>query len=104
MDKLSDLPVADTEPTPQETQVMEKYFGDSDGENAEKESPKKVLGWGATIKLAGLGALLFLALANSWVDMIFDKIPYCGENALTILGVKALVFMILFVVMYRYLL
>lgn len=104
MDKLSDLPVADTEPTPQETQVMEKYFGDgTDSENSEKETPKKVLGWGATIKLAGLGAILFLLLANSWVDMIFDKIPYCGENALTVLGVKALVFMILFVVLNRYL-
>lgn len=105
MDKLSDLPTAETEPTPQENQVMEKYFPeDEDSESNPKPVQKKKLSWTETFKLAGMAALLFLALSNSWVDVIFDKIPYCGENPLTLSGVKTLVFLILFVVMYRYLL
>lgn len=103
MDKLTDLPTAETEPTPQESQIMEKYFPE-DSEDDPKPVQKKKMSWTETFKLAAMAALLFLALSNSWVDIIFDKIPYCGENPLTLSGVKTLIFLILFVVMYRYIL
>lgn len=37
-------------------------------------------------------SLLFLILANPWIDPIFEKLPYCGENKMFILGVKTVIF------------
>ena len=105
MDKLSDLPPAETQLTPEENQIMEKYFTpDSEGEN-QSTKKKASLGWMATIKLAGAAALLFLALANPFVDALLSKMPFgCGDNTIATLGVKALLYMILFILLLRYLL
>ena len=97
MDRLTDLPPKeDTELTPQEDEVMKNMFGGSGG------TPKK-RGWMETLKLAAVSALLFLALANPWIDIIFSKLPYCGESSISVLAVKTLLFFILWVAMYKYL-
>jgi hypothetical protein len=101
MDKLSDLPTEETEMTPQETEVMDNVFGSGD---SPKKKDSKPSGWLATLKLAGIASLLFMVLANSWIDVILCRLPYCGENQLTITMIKTVIFMILFIVMYRYLL
>jgi hypothetical protein len=97
MDKLSDLPPKeDTELTPQEDEVMKNVFGGGSTSTKKK-------GWMETLKLAGLSTLLFVALANPWIDVIFSKLPYCGESATSTLMVKALLFLILWIVLYKYL-
>ena len=96
MDRLSDLPPKeDTELTPQENEVMKNMFG---GTGSTKKK-----GWMETLKLAGLSAVLFVVLANPWIDMLFSKLPYCGENVMSTLIVKTLLFLIVWIVMYKYL-
>ncbi|HMP28162.1 MAG TPA: hypothetical protein PKD85_01095 [Saprospiraceae bacterium] len=96
MDKLSDLPTQDTELTPEENSVMKNMF---DGGQA-KKSPK---GWIHTIKLAGISAALFILLANPWIDAILCKLPYCEDNSMIILAIKGLLFLIIWILMYKYL-
>jgi len=99
MDKLSDLPPKDgAEMSPQESDVMKKYF-DAD----EPQGKKAKAGWMDSIKVAFYASVLFLALANPWVDTLLCSIPYCGDNALTLLAFKVLLFLILFTGVYKFL-
>lgn len=98
MDKLADLPPKETQLSEQENDVLKKYFGEN---SVSTESPKS--SWMQTFKLALYASILFLALCNPITDGIFCRLPYCGEGVVTILAMKTLVFMILFVAMYRFL-
>jgi len=129
MDKLSDLPVKnDTVKTPEEAAVMNQFFpgGQTGGHASPQGMPpqgpppgargpppgamipggqgpppqaqpaqKSRLNW----KLIGLSAVLFVALANPWIDAMFCKIPYCGTNAAALLGIKVLLFLMLIIVL-----
>lgn len=97
MDKLSELPPTETQLTPQENQVMKKYFGDGE------TPPEQRMSWASIFKLALYATILFLALSNPITDGIFSKIPYCGEGIMTLLATKAIVFMFLFIVIYKFL-
>lgn len=100
MEKLSDLPTKDdAEMSPQENDVMKKYFNASP---SSKTSGKK-LSWIDTFKIALYAAILFVALSNPWVDTLFCAVPYCGDNALILLGAKFVLFIFIFVLMYRFL-
>jgi hypothetical protein len=96
MDKLSDLPTQDTEPTPEENAVMQNMFNASQPKKATK-------GWMHTLKLAGISATLFILLANPWIDAVLCKLPYCEDNTMIILAIKGLIFLLIWVIMYRYL-
>jgi len=95
MDKLSELPPAETAMTPQENEVMKKYFGDS-----EPQSEK--LSWAQIFKLAIYATILFVFLTNPIADGIFSKLPYCGDGVLTLLLTKSLIFMVLFISIYKF--
>ncbi len=97
MDKLSDLPVKETQQTEQENAVLKKYFGDGQPEANERPT------WMMTFKLALYTAVIFLMLCNPMADAIFCKLPYCGEGVVTLLASKTLIFMILFISMYKFL-
>jgi hypothetical protein len=102
MEKLSDLPPKDdAEMSPQESDVMQKYFDASTGGGSKPGASGKT-GWMDTIKLALYATVLFLILANPWIDSVMCMVPYCGESALTLTAVKALLFLIFFVVMYKF--
>ena len=93
MDKLDDLPTSDDESlSPQEEDTMKRYF---DVDNNSSSSKKKK--WNIDWKFVGICVILFIILANPWIDGIFCKIPYCGENGLMLLFVKALIFAILLI-------
>lgn len=116
MDKLSDLPPKnDTVKTPEETAVMDQFFpgGGVAASNAppshqpdagEPPQPQQLykstdpsssrLNW----KLIGFSAVLFISLANPWIDKLLCNIPYCGGNTMTLLGIKVLLFLLLIVV------
>ena len=100
MEKLSDLPPAnDAEMSPQESDVMKKYFG---GNGSNVDAKNKTPGWMDTIKLAFYAAILFVILANPWIDTLLCMVPYCGDNMIMLLAFKTLLFMILFVGMYKF--
>ena len=125
MDKLSDIPSKnDTVKTPEEEAVMNQFFsigstipqtqgyssqhpqdfssgarsqamvaGQPSGCPPQCRSSK--LNW----KFISLSAILFVLLANPWIDQIFCKIPYCGSNVISLLGIKVLLFLILIIVL-----
>jgi len=92
MDKLDDLPTSDDENlSPQEEDTMKRYFDVNDNTSPSKKK------WTIDWKFVGICVILFIILANPWVDGLFCKIPYCGENNLMLLFVKALIFAILLI-------
>lgn len=95
MEKLSDLPLADDDDlTPQEKAAMTKHFGSA--------KPKTKSGWRETFKLVCYTLIIFLMLANPWVDSFFCMVPYCGSSAISLLGLKAVLFTLFFVLVLRY--
>nr|QBK86156.1 MAG: uncharacterized protein LCMAC101_07510 [Marseillevirus LCMAC101] len=117
MDNLDNLPLKeDTHPNSHEEEVMNKFFTQTDqnshspprrSRGSSREPPEgalkpDVLGdseqEGINWKIVGYTTVLFFALANPWIDMLFCKIPYCGDNNLMLLGIKTLIFSILYLI------
>jgi hypothetical protein len=92
MDKLSDLPESDVELTPQENEIMERYF-------PAKESKGTFVN---ALKLSGGATVLFVLLSNSMVDSVLSHVPFCGDSSLTIMGVKVFLFFIIMLIYYKY--
>jgi len=116
MDSLDNLPLKeDTNPNSHEEEIMSKFFTPP-GQNPspprgpprgapQNTAPGKAdapepegINW----KLIGYTTLLFVALANPWLDTLLCKIPYCGDNAFTLLGMKVLTFALLYVIVTVY--
>lgn len=103
MDRLTDLPLnPNSQKTPEESQILNQFFPGKPQENQEvpsnpNPSPQnqKKMNW----KVIGITTLLFVLLANPWMDGLFCKIPYCGENSTVIFGVKTILFMLLIIVL-----
>ena len=76
MDNLSELPPGQSKSTPQEEAVMDQFFGPAEMEPTSKFSR---IEW----KLLGATVVLFIALANPWIDQILCKVPYCGGSQLS---------------------
>ncbi len=95
MERLSELPLNDDQPsTQEENDIIDKYF-DSSSPKAGRFSR---INW----KLVGYIATLFLLLANPWIDMILCNIPYCNENK-ACLAIKFFLFIILVIVIMMFL-
>jgi hypothetical protein len=97
MEKLSDLPTKqDTEMTSQESSVMQKYFNPKQTATG-NNSPMNY-------KLIGYSILMFVLLANPWIDPMLAKLPFInsGESNITIFGVKILVFAIILFILYKF--
>lgn len=107
MDRLSDLPEKnDTVKTPEEAAIMGQFFPENGGPSSrrvgqaepdeddedERSEPSR-LDW----KLIGTSSVLFLALANPWIDSALCKIPYCGSAGM-LLVIKFIVFLLLMIV------
>ena len=110
MDKLSELPPKnDNVKSDEESEIMNKFFpnsqmaappGPSNG-GLGQGSPQPLTTGSLTSKinwkLIGLSAALFVALANPWIDKLFCNIPYCGNNTMSLLGFKVILFITLMV-------
>lgn len=123
MDSLSALPPKnDTLKTPEEEAVLGQLFPPSYGGNPpqnqqmmnvqpqnpqqqpnqmiqpppqpQKNIPPGKMNW----KLIGISTMLFLILANPWIDKLLCKIPYCEEGSMSLIGIKALLFALLLVI------
>jgi len=91
MDHLSSLPTKDdTSHTKEENEVMAKYFN-KDGAAAPAKSTFK-----DTLKIALIVTIIFIILANPWIDSMLCIVPYCG-NPLVLTAVKALIFFVVFI-------
>jgi hypothetical protein len=120
MDNLDNLPLKeDTNPNSHEEEVMGKFFtppgqrpspsrGSSNGHSRgppQNTAPERAVApepEGINWKLIGYTTLLFVALANPWLDTLLCKVPYCGDNAFTLLGMKVLAFALLYVIVTVY--
>ena len=102
MDKLADLPPVETQLSDQENRVLKTYFDGSNAGGSSGDSSKPT--WMQTLKLALYTTVLFLALCNPITDAVFCRLPYCGEGVVSLLAVKTLLFMTLFIAMYKFLL
>ncbi len=93
MDKLDQLPPkADTVITPEESEVINQFFGQSSETPLQKAN-------GVDWKLIGYSIVLFVLLANPWIDQILCKIPYCSNNAMFSFGVKLAIFVVVLVIL-----
>ena len=91
MEKLVDLPVKDdTDYTPEELATLQQYFG---GVPPKDEG----INW----KLLGYISVLFVLLANPWIDDLICKIPKCS-NPIIVLVLKFVVFILTFFILYKY--
>lgn len=103
-DRLADLPPAPASPpSPAESNVMQRFFG-SGSDAPAPDTPTKPTaerGWMETLKLVTYASLIFFALANPWVDAVFCMLPYCGDNVLTLLLIKTLMFAMIFLITYK---
>jgi hypothetical protein len=95
MDRLADLPTDENSTnTPEEENVMKKYFPSSTPPSTK---------WGTAFKMTGYIAVLFMALANPWIDVILSKIPYC-ENPIALFFVKGFIFAFIFLIIFKFVL
>jgi len=110
MDRLSDLPVSrGGRVTPKEKELVEKYLdpqGAGSSSGAQSSGPGRNSSqprtWMETIKGVCIATVVFLALANPWIDKLMVLIPYIGQSPLYILLFKALLFMVFMVVVLRW--
>jgi len=96
MDQLADLPPAQSPPTPQENAVMNQFFGPPQPTSTSKFSR---IEW----KLLGAIVVLFVILANPWIDMALCKIPYCGGSDISSLATKTVLFAIVLALLFMFL-
>ena len=89
MDKLSDLPTSEQKPSPQEQALIQKYLGTPEPSSA---APRQ----GSLLKSVGIATLVFVMLANPWIDTLLSHMPYCGDNKILLLLVKVVLFSLLF--------
>lgn len=94
MDKLSDLPVADTVKTPEEEAVIGQYFPEDATTKKSAGSRLKSVNW----KVVGLATLLFILLANPMSNSVVKKLPYIGSSKTTGFLAKLVLFVILIVI------
>lgn len=108
MENLATLPPKnDTIKTPEEEAIMKQLFPNPPPPSPQANSPPQPTTSGSSSsskppstikwKLVGVVILLFVILANPWVDKLFTKVPYCGEGGMTVLGIKTLLFAILYI-------
>ena len=109
MDRLSELPVkGDTVKTDEESEIINHFFpgGSTQGpqqgqqhlspiQQGNSSSSNSTLMSKLNWKLIGMASILFVVLANPWIDSLFCKMPYCGENAAALFGIKTLLFVII---------
>lgn len=94
MDKLDSLQLKeDTKHTPEEIKILQEYFED------ESESENYL---GVNWKMVGYATLIFILLANPWIDTAFEKVSFLGSNPISIFAVKVVLFFILFAVVYKF--
>ena len=89
MDSLDKLPVGKNEQSPDEKEVMDRFFDNDDtGDSPVKTSGK--IDW----KVLGMITGAFVLLANPWIDGLLSKIPY-AESDISKFGIKVLLFAII---------
>lgn len=90
-DELINLPESKEDISPQEKEIINSLFGNP---SAHPEYVKPPFNW----KLIGCTTILFVALANPWIDELMSKMPYC-DNPIIIFGIKVILFLVIFIVM-----
>lgn len=102
-DNLTNLPADDdVELTPGENEVISQMFKKGSDDTSRSSDKNQTNGWIAKAKISFVATLIFILLANPWLDALFCHLPWCGESPMIILGIKSLLFMILFLLTMKY--
>jgi len=91
-DDLGSLPEGATDISPQEKEVISSLFGSGPAGGAMHSAG------GMNWKLIGGATMLFVVLANPWIDAMLCKIPKCG-NPMIVFGIKAVLFVVVMMIM-----
>lgn len=82
MDNLNSIPSTASQMTPQEQEVMKKYFTDVPPENTKTDRIKKII----------IIALIYVVLNNPLVDTLGEKIEFIDKNPVVVWAAKTLAF------------
>jgi hypothetical protein len=97
MDHLSSLPTKDHDDmSSHEKNTMQRFFGGG----TESSTPSKSKP--STLKLIGYATVLFVLLANPYIDGILCHVPYCEDNEMVLFLFKTLLFALLFFMIYYF--
>lgn len=95
MDNLDELPEAEYDQSPNEQQVMNRFFDKGEnGNKANKSGDKKGITSRINFKKLGGVVVAFIIVANPWIDGILEKIPY-AQSPISKFGIKTLIFTLL---------
>jgi len=95
MDDLTTLPLNDDAVvSPQETEVIERFFPNSETSPSSDGS--------SNLTLIGYATLLFIALANPFVDNLLEKIPWFNGSHVSVIAVKTLIFVIILFILQQW--
>ena len=90
-DDLSSLPVNDnTQLTPDEENTINRFFPQSTSVGKKDDDKSD---WKPLLKLAGYSSILFIALANPFIDHLLVMVPYL-QSDLYLLLFKVMLFFI----------
>lgn len=92
-EKLSDLPTKDSQPAPHESDIMNRFF------SVDTKKGDSKMNW----KLIGYTVILYLLLGNPWIDIFMGRIPHCKEYPIILFAIKVMIFIVLLVVVSKYL-
>ena len=96
LSSLSENP--NTQMTQKEIQILDKFFPINEGSFLKNDDSK---GWKNSLKLALYSSVIFILLSNPFTDGILGGISYF-TNSLNLIIFKILLFLVLFVIMYKY--
>lgn len=91
MDSLEQLPIPKTQLTPNEESIINNYF-----EGSETSSSNSGGKWSKIMKILKTSIallVLFIIIANPWVDAILCKVPYCSGSGASF-GLKSFLYLI----------
>ena len=91
MDDLSSLPLKDYTTTSREAQIIDELFPEHEDSSD-----------GTDTALIGYATLLFVALANPFLDSMLRKLPVLNGSDLTIMAIKTLTFIVILFIIQNY--
>jgi hypothetical protein len=99
MDRLSDIPVKNTSITPEESKLLETFFGDASssngGGNSSSHMDEEKISWRRTFKISLYSGIVFAALANPWINVLLARFPYITGNPIMIFVLKIFLFILI---------
>lgn len=102
MDDLNFLPTKETTLSPQEDEILSRFFSSP---NKQPTSPDQEtnMGWMTTLKITAVSLVAFIVVCNPFIDTILSKLPFLNGNSMMLLILKSFIFCVLTFMMIKFL-